>query len=885
MIEVLRSLRRLLASLRPGSFDGDADEEMASHLAFAIGENVRRGMTEREARRQALIAFGGVDQAKERRRDAGRLAFLDVLFQDVRYAIRQLRKNRGFALTAIVVLALGIATAVAIFAFVDAALLKPLPYSNPTRLVHVTETVRMIGRANLSVADYLDWKASNTVFSSLDVFDGQGYLLRAPDGPRPVRGVRVSDGFFRTLGVFPVLGRDFRPGEDQPEAAPTALLSYSAWRSRFGGRRGAVGETVLLSGAPYTVIGVLPPEFQFAPTPQAEFWTTLHPSRDPTSCDARRSCHGLEGVARLKDGVSIETARVEIETIARRLEREYPDSNRDQGASVLSLSDVIVGDVRPVLLLLLAGAGLLLSIACVNVSNLLLVRSESRRREIAVRGALGASTARLTRQFVTEAVVLVSASGLLGLAGARATMRLLTALIPKTLLGGMPYLAGLGLNWRVLAFASLVLLLAATLCSVAPVVRLPRLGIREGLSESGGRTAGTVWRRLGAHLVTVELALAVVLLVGASLLGKSVYLLLRVELNFAADHLATVQVVAPGSAYAKDEQVVRLGRDILRRLAALPGVQSAAVAGLLPLSGNGNTTWIRIEGHAYAGEHNEVNERQASADYFQTLRAKLVRGRWFRDDEDASKPPVAIINRALARKYFGGEDPIGKRMGDTDLSPKSITEIVGIVDDIREGSLDSEIVPAVYYPFNQQPTNFFAVVVRTSQAEESALATVVATVRATASDVGTAGEQTMAARATESPTAYLRRSSAWLAGGFALAALLLAVVGLYGVVAYSVRQRTREIGVRMALGAPRASVYQLVLQEAGLLIAVGLVFGLVGSVAAASMMRSLLFNVSAWDASALAGVAVVLAASTLLATYLPARRAVSINPVEALRSE
>jgi macrolide transport system ATP-binding/permease protein len=885
MSDALRALRRLLASLRPGSFDGDAEEEMASHLALAIDESVQRGMPEPEARRQALIAFGGVDQAKERRRDTGRLPFLDVLLQDLRYAIRQLRKNRGFAVTAIVVLALGIGTAVAIFAFVDAALLKPLPYANPTRLLHVTETVRTIGRANLSVADYVDWKRSNTVFSSLDVFTGRGYLLRTQEGPRPVLGARVSDGFFRTLGVSPILGRDFYRGEDQPEAALTVLLTYPAWQSRFGGRREAVGETVLLSGVAYTVIGVLPPEFQFAPRPQAEFWTTLHPSREPTSCDARRSCHSLEGVARLKDGVSIETARAEIETIAKRLEREYPDSNRGQGASVLPLSDVIVGDVRPVLLLLLAGAGLLLSIACVNVSNLLLVRSEARKREIAVRGALGASTARLTRQFVTEALVLVAASALLGVAGARATMRLLTALIPETLLGRMPYLAGLGFNWRVLAFASLVSLLAAAISSVAPVVRLPRFAIREGLSESGGRTGSTVWRRLGAHLVTVELALAVVLLVGAALLGKSLYLLLRVELNFAPDHLATVQVVAPGSAYAKDEQVVRLGRDILRRLAALPGVQSAAIAGLLPLSGNGNTTWIRIEGHPYGGEHNEVNEREASADYFRTLRAKLVRGRWFRDDEDASKPPVAIINRALARKYFAGEDPIGKRMGDTDLSPKSITEIVGIVDDIREGGLDSEIMPAVYYPFNQQPANFFAVVVRTSQAEESALAAVAATVRAAAADIGTAGEQTMVARATGSPTAYLRRSSAWLVGGFAITALLLAVVGLYGVVAYSVRQRTREIGVRMALGAPRASVYRLVLREAGRLIAVGLVFGLVGSVAAASLMRSLLFNVSAWDASALAGVAVVLAASALLASYLPARRAVSIDPVEALHGD
>ncbi|RPJ85212.1 MAG: ABC transporter permease, partial [Acidobacteria bacterium] len=851
--------------MHPSSLDRDVDDEIAAHLALAIEENVRRGLPEPEARRQALIRFGGVDQAKERRRDAGRLGSLDVLLQDLRYAARQLWRNPGFAVTASLVLGLGIAAAVSILAFVDAALLKPLPYSNPTRLVHVTETVPLIGRANLSIPDYLDWKKANTVFTSLEVFAGSGYLLQTPEGPKPVLGARVSDGFFRTLGVAPMLGRDFYAGEDLPETPRTVLLTYPAWRSRFNGRQEVVGETVVLSGVSYTIVGVLPSDFQFAPRAGAEFWTTLHPSQDPKSCDARRSCHGLEGVARLKDGVSVETARAEIEAIAKNLEREYPDSNRGQGGSVLPLSEVIVGDVRPVLLLLLAGAGLLLLIACVNVSSLLLVRSEARKREIAVRSALGASAGRLSRQFSTEGAVLVSLGCVMGVAAARVTMRLLTGLIPENILDRMPYLAGFGLNWRVVAFAAGVSLLAAALFSLTPILRLPHFRIRDGLSESGGRTAGTVWRRLGAHLVGVELALAVVLLVAAALLGKSLYHLLRVDLGFAADHLATIQVVAPASSYPNDEQLVRLGRNVVTRLAALPGVESAAIANRLPLSGNGYTTWIRIVGHPYAGEHNEVNLREVSAGYFQTLRATLIRGRWFRDEEDASKPSVVIINRALARKYFFGEDPIGKRMGDTSLSPQSIAEIVGIVDDVREGNLDSEIVPAAYYPFNQGPGNFFAVVVRTSRAEEAVLPTLAAAIHATASDVGTAGEQTMAARANESPTAYLRRSAAWLVGGFAMVALLLAVVGLYGVVAYSVRQRTREIGVRMALGAQRGSVYRLILKEAGMPTTVGIVVGLACSVAAAALMRGLLFNVSSWDVQTLAAVAAVLALSALVA--------------------
>ena len=481
--------------------------------------------------------------------------------------------------------------------------------------------------------------------------------------------------------------------------------------------------------------------------------------------------------------------------------------------------------------------------------------------------------------------MLVTAGGVLGVAAARVTMELLTKLIPKNILEGMPYLGDLGLNWRVVAFAAAVSLAAAALFSLTPILRLRFLQIRDGLSESGGRSAGTVWRRLGANLVAVELALAVVLLVTAALLGKSLHHLLSVDLGFAGDHLATIQVVAPSTSYPKDEQVVRLGREIVSRLAALPGVRSAAVASRLPLSGNGNTTWIRVVGHPYAGEHNEVNEREVSADYFRTLQAKLVRGRAFRDDEDASKPPVAIVNRSLARKYFAGEDPIGKKMGDTQLSSQSITEIVGIVDDIREGSLDSGIMPAVYYPFNQAPGNFFAVVVRTSQAEEAVLPTLAASIHGMAPDIGTAGEQTMATRASDSPTAYLHRSSAWLVGGFAAVALLLAIVGLYGVIAYSVRQRTREIGVRIALGAQRGSVYQLVLKEAGVLTTVGVFVGLACSIASATVMRKLLFNVSSWDASTLAGVAVLLALSALLASYFPARRAVSVNPVEALRRE
>jgi predicted permease len=813
--------------------------------------------------------------------------FFAMLMQDLRFALRQFRKSPGFGLTAVSMLALGIGASVAIFAFVDAALIKPLPYAEPNRLADVTESSgTLFPHANLSYPDYLDWKRSNTVFRSLDVYGGAFFLFRNGNGTDPVAGSMVSDGFFRTLGVAPILGRDFNPGEDLPSGPRLTMIRYSTWQRRFAGRKDVIGETVSLSGIAYTIIGVLPESFQFAPRGEAEFWTTLHPTE---GCVLRRSCHSLYGVARLKDGVSMETARAQMVSIASRLEKQYPDSNRGRGASVMPLYEAVVGDIRPILLALLGGAGLLLLIACVNVSSLLLVRSEGRKREIAVRGALGASRGRLVRQFLTEGLLLVAAGSSLGLGAASIGSQTLLRSIPKQQLSGTPYLADLGMNWRVVCFALALSVLATILFSLTPILRLASTGsgaeMRSGLADGSRGSSGAIWRRFGANLVVVELAVAMVLLVGAGLLAKSFYRLLHVELNFNPDHLAIVEVDLPEVGYEKDDRIVAAHREILRQVAALPGVTAASATSVQPVGCNCNTDWIRLEGKPYNGVHNEVNEREVSADYLATLQARLLRGRFIADSDDASHPPVAVINQALAKKYFPGQDPIGKRIGDTELTPKSMKTIIGVVDDIREAHLDEQTWPTVYYPFAQNPDRYFTVMARTSQDPASALPAIDAAIRKVDPGIGTIGEDTMEARIGETQAAYLHRSAAWIVGGFAALALLLGVVGLYGVIAYSVSRRTREIGVRMALGAQRASVYQLILKEAGWLTLFGIAAGLACSIGAATLIRSLLFGVTAWDLSTLSAVAGVLGICSMLASYFPARRAASVNPVEALRAE
>jgi macrolide transport system ATP-binding/permease protein len=878
--DILRHRLRSLFSRT--AVEHDLDEELQYHLERQVEQYEAEGMSPREARLAALRSISGLQQHKEECRDMRGLNLIDNLRKDLGFAFRQLQKNPGFTCTAIFVLALGMCASLAIFAFVDAVLIRPLPYRDPARLAAVYETNAMVPLSNLSYPDYLDWKQRNRVFRSLDIFQQRGFRVDSPSGAQPVRAARVSDGFFRTLGVTPILGRDFYSGEDLASAAPTTLLSFAAWQHRYAGNRAVLGQIVKLDGDPYVIVGVLPRDFHFAPVGRPEFWI---PFRAVGSCDVRRSCHGLYGVARLQDGVSLDAARANLKAIASQLEKEYPGSNRDQGADVTTLSQAIVGDIRPILMVLLSGAGLLLLIAAVNVAGLLLLRSEGRQREIAVRTALGASSARLISQFATEAVVLASAGGAIGLIAASGAIRLLQGLISENFLFRMPFLDGLGLNARVIAAGIVIAVLAAILLSLPPTLRIGSPSLRSGLAEASRGSAGTVWRRLGSRLVVLELSTAMVLLAGAGLLGQSLYRLLHVELGVRPEHLVTMDVFAPRESYGKDPQAIALARLVSSRVAALPGVQSVGVSeNGVPLSGNGNTTWFHVQGRPWHGEHYDVPERDVSTGYFSTLGARLIRGRYFKETDDATAPRVAVINRAFSRRYFPDEEAINKQIVNHGTPPTYI-QIVGVVDDIREGPLDAAIPPVLYLPFDQSPDNYFSLVVRTAQDERPLLPLLASTVRAIDSAIVPLAGATMTARIEDSQSAYLHRSLAWLVGGFAALALILGVVGLYGVVAYSVSQRSREIGIRMALGAQPRSIYQLVLREAAWLVVFGTVIGVICSVAAANLMRNMLFGVRTWDVPTLAAVAMLLGAAALLASLVPARRAAALNPVEALRSE
>jgi predicted permease len=860
-------------------------EELRYHLEREIEEGLAGGLPPDEARLTASRNLGALEQSKEECRDMRGVTFVEHRIQDLRFALRQLLKHPAFGATAVFVLALGLAANLAIFAFVDAALVKPLPYENPERLVTAFATreqdARTQHRGNISYQDFRDWRERTKGFASIAAYDVRaGFTEFAPEGPQRVPGLSVSAGFLEMLGVEPVLGRTFREDEEGPAAPATVMLSFAAWQARFGGSPDVLDKTVMLRGyvqeaEPHRIIGVLPRNFHFAMAAHADFWTAI---RGRQYCWGERGCRSLEAIGRLAAGVSRETAAANLTSTLQQVRSEYPARHPDpEIAKLVPLRDVVLGDVRPVLLALLSGAVLLLLIACMNVVSLLLARSDARTREIGVRNALGASSARLVLQFATEALVLAGIGAVIALMLAAGGMRFLQGLVSADMLSRMPYLQGIALDRRLLGFATCLSLIAAAAFTLTPFLRLRHSERFAKVREDGRGSSGTTWRRFGSSLVTAQLGIALVLLVSAGLLGKSLGKLLHVDVGLNASRL-TIVGVEPDQGDACQPPGA-LPRQVAERVAALPEVQAVAYADMAPLSqGLAPTTVIYKDGADENGRESHP-VRRVSAGYFAALQARLVRGRDFAEEEVAGVRRVAILNETAARRYLPGEDPIGKQVV---IGAPPAREIVGVIADIKDGPLETPPMAAAYVPFDQAAFNL---IVRTRHEEGALVPRLIGTIREVRPGLLVHGHTTMVERIDQLPLASLQRSSAWLARGFAVLAFLLSVVGLYGVVAYSVGQRTREIGVRMALGAQRQAVYRMVLQEAAWLVGWGTVAGLIGAVAAATLMRRLLFGVQAWDASTMATAAAVLIASALFASYIPARRAASVSPVEVLRTD
>jgi putative ABC transport system permease protein len=808
-----------------------------------------------------------------------------TLSQDVRYALRVLLKQPGFTVVAVVTLALGVGANSAIFSVVDAALLRPLPFKDPARLVQLWETSprKDFERREASYPDFLDWRRDGREFDSVAGYTPAFFTLAGPDGPERVQGAAVTPNFFDTLGVAPARGRDFSEADDAAGGPCVVILSHGLWQRRYGGDEHVVGQSVTTGAGSCTVAGVLPASFSFAGLGDAEMWTTLQASPQQASA---RYWHWLQVVARLKPGATLQSARAQMQTVAARIAADDPQSHADTGISVVPLQEEFVGQLRPVLFALLGAVGLVLLIACANVANLLLARSTARRREIAVRAALGASRWRIVRQLLTESVLLSLAGGVAGLVLALWGVDLLVAAIPASQLAHMPYLRQLSPDANILLFTFGLSLLTGVVFGLAPALAASRADLHEAIKEGARGTGARRARGLRDLLVVSEVALSLVLLVGAGLLLKSLARMLSVDPGFRTENLLTMTLQLPPARAADTARAAAFYDELLRRASALPGVRGAAEVSNLPLSGDGGTGTPRVLGLSEsATEGAESYLRTVSANYFGVMGVPLLKGRDFDERDRADAPPVVVVNQTFAARVFRGADPLGRRITFKFTANQPPFEIVGVVGDEKVSSLDARTSPVIYFPVAQGPDGRASLVLRTT-ADPSALAgSVRGVVRELDPEVPVFNVRTMEQVISDSRATFMRRYPAYLIGVFAVVALLLAVVGIYGVISYTVTQRTRELAIRLALGARGRDVLRLVVGHGLLLALAGVGAGLAASLALTRLMAGMLFGVSAADPAVYGAVALLLVAVALLACALPARRASKVDPTVALRYE
>lgn len=807
---------------------------------------------------------------------------MNKLVQDLRYGTRTLLKRPGFTAVAIATLALGIGASTVIFTVVDAALLRGLPYKQPDRLYHLWERTSKqdFSKREMSYPDYQDYQQNN-VFEGIAAYTGGGAILSGLGEPERIGAPRVSANFFSVLGVDPFMGRTFLPGEDVPNTPKVAVLTYGFWQRKFGGDQGVVGRAITLNGESYTVVGVLPASFQFA-LRNAEVLIPYQPTQNQFT---RRFLHGTNLIGRLKPDVTPEQAQSEINVIASRIEQQYNDSHAGTTARLVPLQEEIVGTVRPILLVLLAAVAFVLLIACANVGSLLLTRSLSRQKEVAIRAALGANRWRVVRQLLTEALLLSLAGGALGLLIAYWGVPALVATLPQNQLNALPFLKTVQIDLGILAFSFGLSVLTGIVFGIVPALQSSRLDLNEVLKE-GGRTASVgTGQRLRSALVVSEIALAVVLLVGAGLMMKSLLRLLQTNVGFNTENLLTMTILLSPAKYTEANQVSSFHAQLQERVRSLPGVVGAGTVDILPVN-PGNTTRFNVDGDPIPppGKETEANIRVVNEHYFQTIGVPLLAGRLFDERDTTGAPPVVIIGKTIADRLFAGRDPVGRKLRYASIQVDPIT-IVGVVGDVKITGLDEEIRPVLYYPLRQSGGFNANLVVRTNTEPTSLANTIRGEIRNLDADAAILNVNTMDGMISQTPASFIRRFPALLIGIFAVVALLLASIGIYGVVSYSVSQQIHQIGIRMALGAGPSDILRMVLQQGLVLALAGVAIGVVAAWGLTRFLSTLLYQVKTTDVTTFAIVAGTLFAVALLACYLPARRATKIDPLVALRYE
>ena len=878
---------RFRAIIKKRHLDRQLEEELQGHLTMLIDDNCRRGMSTEEARRAARLALGGTEQIKVAVSEQRGMPLLETFVADLRFGARTLKRNPGFAAVAVLTLALGIGANTAIFSLLDAALLQPLPYRDPGRLIWVTQYAPRLDSTLVPAGTFLVWREQNRSFEDFAAYLDHlcdGNLSTGTEPVRLDRCAEVSASFFSVLGIRPALGRSFLPKEDNPGARGVMILSDGFWRRRFGANPNVLGKTIQLDGAEYTVIGILPASFEHPGELRPDAFVPLAlPSKPDWS---ERESDEMGVIGRLKPGVTIEQARTELQTLTQPLGKEYPQkvAERLAGSEVqaISLHDRLVGDTRPALVVLMGAVGLVLLIACVNVANLLLARAVARQKEFSVRAALGAGRLRIIRQLLTEGALLAGFGSAAGLLVASGTMNLVRALRPATFV----HFEGMHLNGAALVFTLVVSLGTGVLFSLAPALLVSRADLNDPLREAGGRaTAGAARQRLGDALVAFELALAFLLLIGAGLLIRSFANLRAVNSGFDPRNVLTVQVTLTEAKYRQPAQQTAFFEKLLAGIQSQPGVESVGGTTALPLYyGFSRTAKIILEDRqsGLTDQSPSVPVSRVTPDYFSAMRIPLQAGRFFKAEDREGTLPVAIVSREFTRRFLAINDPIGRhlRFAAAQNAPEQEFTIVGVVGDVRYFGLDRELAPVVFTPARQFPTSALTLAVRSRIAPESLTSAIRSEVQNIDKEQPIYHVATMEQRLADSVGP--RRFDALLLGLFASVAVLLAAVGIYGVMSYWVTQRMHEIGVRIALGAQPQQVLELVVGRALRLTVGGLAIGLLGALALTHSLGSLLFGVQPLDTLTFGAASIALTGVALAASFLPALRAALVDPMVAL---